>query len=319
MGLKGKRAMFFTFTALVFISLLLFVKIPRTSRYTYQEQQAVINRIQAIDSFIENIKKDADIAMHTAGFRSLIGMIQKIQETGLYIPSVQSRGNEMMKEGTYGGDPIFVMANNTLHNWIEKMGLQAERLGVDLNITIGDIAFFHTDPWEVSLATNMTFYLNDTRNLAEWNFTAEIESAIPIEGYLDPVYIIGTGNLIIRTINISPYAGNFSNASVLNLRSHMQQGLYLSYSEAPNYLMRLEGDLTAAGDDTGIESLVYKDDLAAHLPIDEHKTNIDHIYFSSDDPVAYHVGGMATSFALDNQTNGNVSRHELYNVTGRII
>ena len=89
------------------------------------------------------------------------------------------------------------------------------------------------------------------------------------------------------------------------------QGYYSNNSHAPNFLMRLAGNLSS--DPNGIESFVdisYFDSNG--LNPDFTKTTIDYIYFNPlRDPAYCSVNGIPIWFKIDNE-DGHYSK---YNIT----
>jgi len=304
--MRGKRGIVFTMAAMLLLGLMVTIAIPTASINRQKSQFIVGNRLQSMNTFIQNIKRDASIAIYTSGFRGIIGLIEEITDTGEYIDDVDVAVKELMLNGTLNGSVMFIMTNNTLYNWSTKMQQQAKTIGIDLNITIEDVNVYQEDPWHVMIEGEFRCFMNDRKGLASWNFTFKTIAEIPIEGLNDPIYIVETGNQMNRDIFRSAHIDNFTDGvDTTNLQEHIIRGWYTEFEDAPNFVMRLEGDLTS--DENGIESLVDKINLSMFMAVDFDKTSVDYIYFSANDPVAYNFDFMPAMFALDNISNSTPS------------
>jgi hypothetical protein len=309
-----KRGMFFTLTALALIGLFIILSTSKPTQYQQQHMVVASNRLHSMNSFIDNIKQDSSYALYTIGFRSVVSSLDHISRTGTYLNDDEDM-EELMLNGTLYNNPQFIMENNTLINWTQKMQIEAAKIGIELNITLQNLSIQQNDPWHITFSVDLRCQLQDERKLASWDFNLSSTSRIPIEGFEDPVWIVEAGDQIPHVINISPHVGSFANdTDVQNITEHLENAYYLSFGIGPNYLSRLEGDLTAS-DPTGIESFVDKEVLETITPIDPDKTSIDYLYFSSLDPQAYHFMHMPPTFALDNSTNGSIRRIAFYNLT----
>ncbi len=144
--------------------------------------------------------------------------------------------------------------------------------------------------------------MQDREDLARWEKQQIITAFIPVEGFEDPIYIINTYAKISRNINQTPYEGNYVvGGDATNLSSHVDNGYYAANSFAPSFLRRLEGDTSA--DVNGIESFVNIPELSTQGIPTSTKTNIDYIYFSTNNPAYTSVPGMPLWFNIDSIDN----------------
>lgn len=313
----NRRGMFFTLLGLALVALLITTITVQRTTYYQQNQFVISNRLDSMNSFINNLKQDAGIALYTSGFRSMVALNEHVATTGTYVSDVTDGMEELMQYGTYGGAPSFLLVNNTMINWTASMQQQASRIGIILNVTLLDVDIYHSDPWHVRIDGTFQANLTDNRDLASWNFTFLSSAQMSILGLDDPLWVKETGNQLARVINVSPYRGEFVvSGDTGNLTDHMTGGHYIAFSAAPNYLMRLEGNLSPHL--FGIESLIDKNVLGGVMLVDNSKTNVDHLYFSLDYPTVYGFVGMPPTFALDNETNGSIGRIALYNLSAQV-
>ena len=161
------------------------------------------------------------------------------------------------------------------------------------------ISVSQSDPWNVNFSVGFNLVMQDKANLAKWERFQVVSVLIPVTGFSDPMYNVETYNKVPRLIEQTPYEGNYVNGvDKTNLISHIDNGYYAKNSNAPNFLMRLEGNFSA--DPNGIESFVIRPALSQQgLPTKE-KSCIDYIYFSSTSPSYSSVSGVYESwFRID--------------------
>jgi len=181
-----------------------------------------------------------------------------------------------------------------------------------------------------------------------FNFDGKILLAENVSKYLEGGNAIGaiSEEEIVVSISI-PYIVNSSALSLLqegmnvlldgsgnqvwfidNLIEHTEYSYYHPSENGPSYLDRLEGEFvkqdkyeSPANKTIGMESFVNKIDLSSipGISVNEGKTNIDYIYFSSSSAPSKKVKGLDKLdpnpyFKIDNQ-----DEHEkIYNVTGLV-
>jgi hypothetical protein len=170
-------------------------------------------------------------------------------------------------------------------------------MNLNLSLTNIEIWIGQEDPWHVTVILNATLNLTDQAGLARWHKNESIKSKISIENFQDPLYLINTNGKVARKINKTIYKNYVSGSNVENLTLHLENKYYESNSDAPSFINRLEGRLE--GDENGIESFVYLQDLSSQGLETEEKTLIDHLYFSSSNPVSYQISGMPSWFQID--------------------
>lgn len=308
----GKKGVFFTFVASIFLSLLIFSSLVGNN-YDLREHTFVIEtRVATTNMFISGVEKDIERAAYIAGFRSLVGLVDNIISTGEYEADVESRFEELFFNGTIDGTESLVMENNTFNHWSSEIQEEAEKINLDSDFEISNFTVLQDDPWNIRIDLDLYMVVKDIQNISSWTRKSNITTYISLEGFEDPSYPLETNGLAenrIRKTNLSYFV---SGTDISNLLNHTYEGYYIEFSGAPSFLNRLKGNFSSSK--YGIESLVDIDDLISKgISVDD-KTIVDHIYFSEDDPTSYHVSGAPSWFKLDNETNkyGNYTHLELY-------
>src|SRR5690606_29816049 len=107
------------------------------------------------------------------------------------------------------------------------------------------------DAWRIKFILKIDMIIQDKGDIASWNKESEIiEAYVPIGGFEDPTYFMMAGGLPI-TIKKTPY----EIINLTNIEEHAEGFYYVASSQAPSFLDRLEGNLSAKRE-YGIESLV---------------------------------------------------------------
>lgn len=268
-----------------------------------------------MNSFISNLEKEASNALFVASFRGIISMIGIIADSGTFIDDVDEAIVELIINGSYQGNVQYLMSNNTIPFWEEKMNAEAEKIGVELNITLTDVFVDQYDPWHLTFSGKFVCSLRDKNDLASWKFNFTRNTSISIEDLSDPFFIIYTGNQLNRNVLKSPYLHNYTSRS--QVVETMEEGYYISFKDAPDYLMRLEGEFGSSPN--GIETLVDKEELAKIVSIDETLSNVDYLFFSDDSVTTYTFSGMVDYFKLDNLSDGEQTHIDAYNLSSWYI
>jgi hypothetical protein len=139
--------------------------------------------------------------------------------------------------------------------------------------------------------------MQDEDSLALWNRSLSLVAQIPIEGMEDPVYIVNTGGLVSNKIKRTPHTTFVQGTNISALSNHSLSSYYRDHTDAPSFLGRLQGNLTASP--YGVESMVNLQKLAAQGVPTSQKSVIDYIYFSTSNPSTNGVSGMSAWFRLD--------------------
>jgi len=313
----NKRAIFYTMIAIM-ISSLMILSFVIYNEYTFTNRASMIEtRINTMNNFIEDIDDDIERSVFTSGFRAIFSLTTYAAINASYFDDIDAAFNEAFLNGTLNGTSLDLMENSEFSLWIVKVQNIAEELNIDLNITVNNVSIKHSSPFFLRVTLNATFSVIDRKQTAEWEYDRTIEAELPIQGFQDPVYVIGPGSGgVVNTIEISNFTvfvGKDNNTNNLSYLANTSE--YTPWSGAPSFLMRLEGDLNASPDGYGIESFVNLIQLTNLELTTKNKTVIDYIYFSNDNPQKWNVEGMPPWFRLDNQSNGTVDHLEKYNVT----
>lgn len=251
-----------------------------------------------MDGFLSSVEENLERQIYISGFRILFLAEDQITSTGTYV-NIENFSNEAFFNGTINGvenNPILLGA--TYEDIVNSLNNKARKISVEINLSNSSFIVTQSDPWNVNVTLVSNFIMNDRENLARWEKTQRISTLIPIAFFEDPIFTVKSYAKISRKINQTPYEGNYTD----NLLLHVDGRYYAANPNAPSFLKRLEGNLSA--DANGIESFVYIPDFSSQrLPIYD-KSVIDYIYFSSENPPAHSVPRIPYSwFKIDSEDN----------------
>ena len=309
--IKSKKAQVFTLIAISLIGLLFLT----FSIYSYIDKRHPVEvRVSSIESFLGSIEQNLERQMYISGFRIIFLAQNQIILTGNYIPDTDDFFNEAFYNGTVNDINDSILIGATYDFLIDSINDKAKKINVDVTLSNSVITVDQVDPWHVRFSIVSDFLMEDKSGLAKWEKRQNISALIPINSFEDPIYTVNTNAKISKKFNQTIFEGNYvSGSDVSNLLSHIQNEYYSNNSNAPSFLKRLEGDLSA--DENGIESFVNTNRLAQEgLPVSD-KTKIDYIYFNNGlNPVDYHVTGMPAWFTIDDQ-NGHLEKYQVSGLT----
>jgi len=284
----NKKGVFFTILAIALLSLFL---VSYTISSFAQNREGVNKRIKTMNAFVSSLEEDIPRKLYIAGYRTLFVIEEDVIKNGTYIANINSTFSQAFFTGVINAKDYTVpdefgqpgMLFGAIFSDIEeKINEKANALNIDVNFTNPNVSISQDDPWHVRVSLKSNLIIKDRGNLALWNKSAEYYVYIPIGNFEDPIYTINTNakvvNKFVRNTNPLPL-------STVALLDHAENSYYINHTDAPNFLQRLEGDLSA--NPNGIESLVNTHELSNQGITPIEKCVIDYIYFSGSSPSTY--------------------------------
>lgn len=281
----GKKAVFFTFSALLLLAVIFTWLLFNTSDRVGSERDLVKFKTTNMNQFIEGFDQDIERGLYIAGFRALISAQSYVSTSKNFLNDSVASLSEAMVNGTIDGVIAHMMTGSTLIEWLNRINDAAVEVGIVVNASYASLEINQSSPWAVEFYANITYNVTDFTKTAVFRRSQIATAQVSLIGLRDPVYIVYTNGQIIRSINNTPYEGDYvSGVDTTNLKEHINQLSYTN-STGPSYLMRLEGDLGSSP--AGIESIVRLPDLQSQgLPVYE-RSSIDYIYFDNTTPTIY--------------------------------
>lgn len=285
----SKRGIAFTILGII-LSVVIILAFSIKAEYRLQNRMEVIkSRVETANNLVIDIENDLQRGLYITGFNSLLAIDDFVNSNGTYVDDIDSAFMEALLNGTIKNTQIDLLVNNSFKDWTEKIKAEADKVGVEIDITILNLSISQKNPWEVEISSGIVLYAKDKRGTSSWNRLRLIVADIDIQGFEDPFYSIGSfgrvSNPLMRT-NVT----DFSQLS--GLVRHINNSLYKESAAAPDFLMRLEGKFSASPN--GIESIVNLNKFSAQQLQTYSRSNVDYIYF----------GNQSHSSCLINETQG---------------
>jgi hypothetical protein len=285
--IAGKKAVFFTFSALFLLAIIFTWMFFSTSQRIGDDSELIKFKTENLNEFVQGFDQDMQRGLYISGFRALLGASDYVSNNNSFIDNSAVRLAEAMVNGTFNGTPVSLMENSTLQEWLTRLKKKAEKVGIIINYSQARIVINQSDHWKVDFFANVSYNITDTTNTAVFRRNKVIMSQVSIIGLIDPIYTVYTMGQIVVAVNSTPYESKYaSGQNTTNLKDHINRLLYAN-STGPSYLMRLQGNLSNSS--VGIESIVHLPDFQAHGLLIYERSSVDYIYFGNTTPTIYKI------------------------------
>lgn len=295
----NKKGLVFTLMAIVFMIMFIFIFLLPVFKVKTNEMLIVETRVDTINNFIKDIERDTSRGLYIASYRALLSIENDIIEKGVFTDNLNSQFHEAILNGTINGQSKILMNASTFPQWISRIQDIADDLNIGTNITLHEVQLSQITPWDVLVTANLNYVIFDQSGIAYWNYNKTINTSISILGFEDPIYVIYSFGRLTNTINQTPYENNYTfENDVDNLISHTENSYYVASNTSPNFLMRLENNLSASP--YGIESLINVKKLNDFgLSINTEASIVDYYYWQDYNNGDYRINGTPSWFKLD--------------------
>ncbi|MBN2142196.1 hypothetical protein JW711_02600 [Candidatus Woesearchaeota archaeon] len=278
----GKRGLFYIYVSSLFLLIIMSVFFI-SGEYKFTDRQDIMEtRVLAINDFLKDIEFDSKRVMYVAGFRSLIALEDYISQKGSYLNDTEELFRVAFFNGTVNGTQVDVLLNSSYSDYLVRLKVLAQRIGIDIDVNVTNIMLYHDSPWSIKIVIFSDVYVNDTRGLAEWVFQKNYTTTVPLQNIRDPIYSVGTYGKVPNTIRM-PNGTDFVDSSdndTTVLQLHLNNSYYMENTKAPSFIMRLSGNFSPSP--YGIESLVYVPELdVQEVSYSSDKSIVDYIFFTN--------------------------------------
>lgn len=306
----NRKGIFFTILVLVILTLFF---ITYTLYGDIGKGKSDRKRVETLNSFLFSTEQDLNRQLYIAGFRVIFLVEDHIVETGQYVTPIDPYFQEGFFNGTLFNQSQQLLIGATFNDILTAINDKSEKINAGVTLSNPSLNVSQDDPWHVKITLTAQLYMSDTTdpNKASWNKTEVAVAYIPVTNFEDPIYLINTNGLMTNKITATPFTTFVSGTNVQNLTTHALSSYYLASALAPSFLDRLQGISTA--NVNGIESLVNLNDLALKGISIKDKSVVDYIYFSTQNPTAYHIQGMPGWFKIDQP---HLTIYQAENITG---
>ncbi len=213
--LNNRKGFVYTIFAIAIITVFLAMILIRTTTVSREKIIKEELRTSQLLHIISDVFDDMERAMTISATRSLIATINWEISTGNFTPNFTSTMQELLFNGTIGGEPQPFVENSTLPYWSGKIEniLKQQRIEASLvyhNITVDLVGYF-----KVRVTTNVSVVLVDRIEDAMLKRNETMSTVISAEGIEDPFVTIGSLGFITNNFRLCPWIkGNESSGSV---------------------------------------------------------------------------------------------------------
>jgi hypothetical protein len=215
--LKGNQGYLYTLSIIILMMMLILLIMfyTGTMRTKVDDLSGGI-RCDELYYFVQDVEYDLERAMLIFGRRAAIYAIDDVVTNNRTMYNYTYRncteyvfeGNgseaaiaELVMCGTLYGQNVTYMLNHTLPIWLDRIGVDAEEMRYELNVSVLEITVTPYDAWDFALILTMNMQVQDRSGLCYYsgsNVTAI--SITDIIGLEDPLYPIHTNNKVSKYI-----------------------------------------------------------------------------------------------------------------------
>ncbi len=243
--LGNKRAVFFSFFAILLISAFVMLYSFRPSASLREDAGSAKSKVLSVNSFFKTINTGfMEQMIKTSAVRAFSIMSNKSNIK--YNSDLNKTFSELILNGTINNNPVVLMENFSVSHIINNLSfLSYKHMGIKTNISFSRFCLNQSVPWYVNIFFNVTY--NITKDKINFNITQQKKYNISIIGLNDPLF---EANGFHRRI----YATNISNWTIENFTIFYASQRYRARRGSPSYLLRLMNKSLPS--DYGIESIL---------------------------------------------------------------
>jgi len=271
------------FTYIIAVSFLLVTLIVvylNVTNYGFQDQQELYkSRILAMNSFVQDFNQDVHRASYISSFRTLLSLEDYVAVTGDFFNNTEEQFRETFYSGKINGSDVELMNGSSFEDYLIKVNYVAKKIGLFSNVNVTNITLSQSDPWSIDVVVTIIVNITDKHNIANWFYTKNYSTKVPIYDLRDPLYSTFTFNRIPNTIRQLDVDYLVNGTNTTNLQLLINGSYYLASSKAPSFLQRFENDVSP--NPNGIESVVNVGTISAQdIDVCEDCIKLDYMYFN---------------------------------------
>ncbi len=294
----NRRGYVFTILALLVIAIV-FGVLALSEEYAARSS-GLHGHLLSADNFLGQFEEDLPRAVRIISYRSLLGLDEHVSRTGEYVDDFSSAFSSMAMNGSVDGFFYDVMEDGTLDVFEQRMQELAGRVGLVLDLRIVNASIEHTGPFTVRTESEVEVFLQTRDASTSWNYSKNFSSEFSITDLRDPLYTVETAGRVpvaVREVNVSrPFIT--SDNDTTRLQVVFNESLYVANEQAPSFLMRFSGNVSAS--EHGISSLVDVRVLDAQdVAVQTDRSAVDFLYFGSSATSTNTIVNMPETLLID--------------------
>jgi hypothetical protein len=274
--INNKKGIVFTIIAIalaVFFTLVFSARIDKPLDY---KTEILETRVSLLSDYANTFFDYAGEVTSIVGYSALEGVIANISMARQYNPDFESQFVYCVRTGNLTtGSRCLNMTNKTLVYYLNQLKTIASNdLNINSTYILNNVSVNQTREDAFSIEITINLSLNVIDAYANISGTRILKSKVPIQGLLDPLYLLnGTYNQTILA-----YYKPESNWSYTDLEQLYHTRAYRWNKGAGiSFIDRIKGNLSVIDSYYGIESFVNYTDVT----YDENDTMVDYLFWQS--------------------------------------
>ena len=280
-----KKSFFYSIAVLIVLTPLiaLVVFYSMTSAQTSSSGVSKVVSREAVN-FVNSIDYDFERALATSAKSAVVSSISRVISQGQPLADARLSLESLAYNGSFQDSSSVYpsMGSNYLYSWASAMQNLSLYYGLNSTISLSksNVSVSSAGPFSLSFTADISVFAQPLSNPGAFNFSKKYSAStvVSIAGFEDPLFALNSQGLVSR-----PFSQNESNVvGVAALDQAVAQKRYVPNAGAPDFLNRLEGNLSASA--FGIETVVNPNEFTAQdLPV-HNQSHSDHLYFNSTLP-----------------------------------
>jgi hypothetical protein len=203
LGKHRKAQVYSLIAVLLTIPVMLFIAyyVTESQNIRYGSLEKVLaDQIHEVESSIE---KDYEQAMSISGKRAFLAATDYVIRNGSALDNASVRMEELMTSGTLYGQPVLLMHDNTIPEWISN--IESLELGFNVDISYSDPVISDADGVVAKLTTTLDINVSDNLGIGSIDRSIKKDALISLTGIEDPIFPLNTLGFVSRSIKAYPY------------------------------------------------------------------------------------------------------------------
>jgi len=158
-----------------------------------------------IHRFEINVEKDLEKSVDVVARRAIVSAIDYAINGENSVNNATLALEELMMNGTINGEPMFLLENNTLNGWAEKINALGKEIGFDSKLNYTSVNVKLVDSFNLAFIVNSTIKITDELTNSSQTKNVSTTVIIPLNGFEDPLYPMNSFGRLRKLIEPSPY------------------------------------------------------------------------------------------------------------------
>lgn len=194
------RAQFYSIISILII-IPIFIFVVNYTSYNQKMGKSISERVisDQMNQLEHSIELDTKKAMEISGRRALLAVTNFMINSGIPLSDAEANITSLMLNGNINNTEDFMMINNTMPNWSQR--ILTNSVNFDVILEYGNITIINTDGFYIKIGMDMNITIEDKLDIARIEKTNLHKVVkISIAGLEDPYFPLNTQGFIRRII-----------------------------------------------------------------------------------------------------------------------